>query len=269
MDAGYPEFGKYLNATGRRMVYSCSWPAYQIGQNPNYSLIAEHCNLWRNYADIEDSWGMVLEIVDYYGDDKDGFAAFAGPGHWNDPDMLIIGNYGLSLEQSKAQMAMWCMFAAPLIMSADLRSIRPEFQEILVNQNLIRIDQDPLGVQAKRIIKKEDIHVFTRPVTPVYQGNTSMAVAFLNRWTQGTPLEVKSTLNTLGLTHPGGYQAFEVFSGRNLGMFKPNDTFSGSVNPTGVLLIRFNVIPETGKEEENGSQFTNEGIEIIYPGLSG
>ena len=269
MDSGYPKFGKYLNATGRHMVYSCSWPAYQIGHNPNYSLIAEHCNLWRNFADIEDSWGMVLQIVDYYGDDKDGFASFAGPGHWNDPDMLIIGNYGLSLDQSRAQMAMWCMFAAPLIMSADLRSIRPEFKEILQNRNLIKIDQDPLGVQAKRIIKEEYIHVFTRPLMPIYKGNTSMAVAFLNRWNQGTPLTVKFTLQALGLNHPGGYQAWDAFSGTSLGQLKPEDSFIGSVNPTGVLLIRFNVVQESGVEEGNDPHLGDEGIEIIYPGLSG
>merc|ERR1711936_1059471 len=269
MDAGYPQFGKYLNATGRHMVYSCSWPVYQRGHNPNYSLIAKHCNLWRNFADIEDSWGMVLQIVDYYGDDKDGFAAFAGPGHWNDPDMLIIGNFGLSLDQSKAQMAMWCMFAAPLIMSADLRSIRPEFQEIVLNRNLIKIDQDPMGVQAKRIIKEEYIHVFTRPIMPVFQGNSSMAVAFLNRYNQGTPLKIKYVLQSLGLTHPAGYQAYEVFSGAPIGLFKPGDTLSGSVNPTGVLLVRFNVLQGSGEDSTNELEIASEGIEISYPGLSG
>ena len=61
---------RYLNKTGRPMVYSCSWPAYQIGQNPNYTAISEHCNLWRNFDDIEDSWASLLSIIDFYGDDK-------------------------------------------------------------------------------------------------------------------------------------------------------------------------------------------------------
>ena len=125
MDAGYPEFGMYLNKTKRPMVYSCSWPAYQTSwgrvlmfnnfhrsvAGPNYKSIAEHCNLWRNFDDIYDSWDSVLGIINYYGEDKDGFGQFAGPGHWNDPDMLIIGNYGLSLDQAWAQMGMWAMFA--------------------------------------------------------------------------------------------------------------------------------------------------------------
>ena len=64
------------------------------GQSPDYASIARHCNLWRNYIDIYDSWDSVLGIINFYGEDKDGFSQFAGPGHWNDPDMLIIGNYG-------------------------------------------------------------------------------------------------------------------------------------------------------------------------------
>ena len=74
------------------------------GHNPNYKSIAEHCNLWRNYDDIYDSWDSVLGIINYYGEDKDGFSDFGGPGHWNDPDMLIIGNYGLSLDQVSASL---------------------------------------------------------------------------------------------------------------------------------------------------------------------
>ena len=65
-----------------------------LGQSPDYASIARHCNLWRNYIDIYDSWDSVLGIINFYGEDKDGFSQFAGPGHWNDPDMLIIGNYG-------------------------------------------------------------------------------------------------------------------------------------------------------------------------------
>merc|ERR1711971_1152739 len=95
----------------------------------------------------------------------------------NDPDMLIIGNFGLSLEQSKAQMGMWCMLAAPLIMSNDLRTLRPEFKEILLNRELIKLDQDPLGIQAKRLVAQQHIHVYSRPVMPLYKGKASVAVA--------------------------------------------------------------------------------------------
>lgn len=77
----------------------------------------------------------------------------AGPGHWNDPDMLIVGNFGLSYEQSKTQMALWAILAAPLLMSVDLRTIRPEYKAILQNKKIIDVDQDPLGIQGRRIYK--------------------------------------------------------------------------------------------------------------------
>jgi hypothetical protein len=86
---GYPEFGKYLNETGRPIVYSCSWPAYWGDKLPDYTKIAESCNLWRNYGDIEDSFESVVDIVDHYGSHQDEFAQYAGPGNWNDPDMVL------------------------------------------------------------------------------------------------------------------------------------------------------------------------------------
>ena len=83
--------GRYLNATGRPMVYSCSWPAYQRGKHPNYTTIAQHCNLWRSDVDVQDSWKSVLDIIDYYGEDcnNESCIEHAGPGHWNDPDMVL------------------------------------------------------------------------------------------------------------------------------------------------------------------------------------
>ena len=90
-DEGYPEFGAYLNATLRPIVYSCSWPAYLL-DSPDpvpYDEIQVTCNLWRNYGDIQDSWSSVLSIIDWYGDNQDEFAQYAGPGNWNDPDMVM------------------------------------------------------------------------------------------------------------------------------------------------------------------------------------
>ena len=79
---------------------------------------------------------------------QDVIIANAGPGHWNDPDMLIIGNFGLSYEQCKTQMAMWAIFAAPLLMSVDLRTLKPDYKAILKNKKIIAVNQDPLGIQA-------------------------------------------------------------------------------------------------------------------------
>lgn len=98
-------------------------------------------------------------IIDYYGNNQDSIVPNAGPGHWNDPDMLIIGNFGLSYEQSKTQMALWAILAAPLLMSVDLRTIRPEYKAILQNKKIIAVDQDPLGIQGRRIYKVSNLFI--------------------------------------------------------------------------------------------------------------
>ncbi|XP_044771717.1 alpha-N-acetylgalactosaminidase isoform X1 [Neomonachus schauinslandi] len=152
---GYPKMAAALNATGRPIAFSCSWPAYEGGLPPkvNYTLLAEICNLWRNYDDIQDSWSSVLSILNWFVDNQDILQPVAGPGHWNDPDMLLIGNFGLSFEQARAQMALWTVLAAPLFMSTDLRTISAQNMDILQNPLMIKINQDPLGIQGRRILK--------------------------------------------------------------------------------------------------------------------
>ena len=130
-------------------------------------------------------------VIDFYGDNKDGFLEMAGPGGWNDPDMLVIGNFGLSLEQSRAQMSLWVMFAAPLIMSNDLRTIRPEFSEILQHPEILKIARDPLGISGKRVTRWKHVDFFIRPVHPVLGAKLSQVVTIYNRWQEGgTPLKV-------------------------------------------------------------------------------
>lgn len=101
---------------------------------PNYEALKEHCNLWRNWKDIQDSYESLRNITEYFAVNQSRIQPHAGPGHWNDADMLLIGNYGLSIDQSKTQMAIWAIIASPLIMSNDLKNIRPEFKEILLNK---------------------------------------------------------------------------------------------------------------------------------------
>ncbi|RXG73717.1 hypothetical protein Avbf_00113 [Armadillidium vulgare] len=209
MDVGFPEFGYYLNQTGRPIVYSCEWPLYQ--SNANYTAIRETCNLWRNYHDIEDSWDSVQDIINFYGNDQEVFASFAGPGGWNDPDMLVIGNFGLSYEQSKSQMAIWAIFAAPLIMSVDLRTIKSDYKAILQNA---------------AVIAAHTIDIWTKPVSPVYDDSYSYAIAFQSRRTDGMPYKLTVTLEELGLTDEAGYEITELFDGVNYGTLLPSDSFS-------------------------------------------
>ena len=135
LDPAYIFMGNSLNKTGRPVLYSCSWPDYirdnSSGTGPvDYHNTAKHCNLWRTYNDIQDSWESVTTIVDWVGDNAptNGMLDAAGPGAWNDPDMLIIGNFALSFEQAKAQMALWCIMAAPLLMGNDLRNLSQDMR---------------------------------------------------------------------------------------------------------------------------------------------
>lgn len=238
-DEGYPEFGMHLNHTKRPIVYSCSWPAYT--SDPNYTAIIKSCNLWRNYNDIQDSWDSLTNIIDHYGDNQDDLAPLAGPGHWNDPDMLLIGNYGLSYDQAKTQMAIWSILAAPLIMSADLREMRPEFKDILLNHRVIAIDQDPLGIQGRRVSKSGSIETWLRPVTPADKDNYSYAVAILNRGTS-TPTRVTFTLKSLGMTSADGYFVEDLFEDVVGVSVMPSDPITISVNPSGVVMLKCSLL---------------------------
>ncbi|KAL1110267.1 hypothetical protein AAG570_008344 [Ranatra chinensis] len=205
---GYEMLKDALNNTGRPIVYSCSYPAYHDENSipTDFMKLSKNCNLWRNYDDIQDSWGSVTDILDYFALKQDFIAKYAGPGHWNDPDMLLIGNYGLSYDQSKVQMALWAVLSAPLLMSVNLDTIRPEYAAILKNKKIIQVNQDPLGIQGLRVLRKNKIEVWTKKITPVIGENYSYAVAFYSRRTDGSPQEFNVTLRDIGLNFIGGYK---------------------------------------------------------------
>lgn len=269
MSQGYPEMGSYLNKTGRAIVYSCSWPFYEIysGMTPNYTAVAEHCNLWRNFNDIDDSWASVQSIIDYYGNNQEILVPHSGPGHWNDPDMLIIGNFGLSYEQSKVQMAMWAILAAPLIMSVDLRTIKKDYRDILLNRLIIEVNQDAMGIQGKRLYKEQGIEIWARPVLPTSQSYYSYAIAFLNRRTDGTPSEVAVSLKDLGLTFPGGYHIKDLYENQDYGVVSPDTIFKANVNPTGVVMVRADVARSRSRSKaaRNLGRFQNDGQAAFDP----
>lgn len=230
---GYPKMSAALNATGRPIAFSCSWPAYEGGLPPqvNYKLLADICNLWRNYDDIQDSWSSVLAILDWFVAHQDILQPVAGPGHWNDPDMLLIGNYGLSFEQARSQMALWTILAAPLFMSTDLRSISPQNIDILQNTLMIKINQDPRGIQGRRVIQDPNyIEVFLRPLV-----NHAYAVVFFSRRTD-MPYSYSSSLRQLNFTDSTVYEAQDVYTGDIISNLKPTTNFTVTINPSGVVM---------------------------------
>jgi alpha-galactosidase len=115
-------------------------------------------NLWRTTGDIDPHWDRIYAILSQ----QAGLAQYAGPGHWNDPDMLEVGNGRLSLNENWSHFAMWSMLASPLLAGNDLPNMKPEIKAILTNKDVIAIDQDRLGHQATRAYSDGEVEVWTR-----------------------------------------------------------------------------------------------------------
>eukprot|EP00117_Sycon_ciliatum_P014665 scpid25793/ scgid2744/ Alpha-N-acetylgalactosaminidase; Alpha-galactosidase B len=234
MNAAYPEIGIALNKTGRPILYSCSWPDYErvTGTPINYTLVAQYCNIWRNFNDIQDSWQSVYTIIDYYGDPKnyEAFGKIAGPGNWNDPDMLIVGDFSLSFEQSKAQFAFWCLMASPLFMSNDLRAISDEAKTILQNTEILAVNQDPLGVQGYRVHQYNNHEVWCKPLH-----DKSVAVILWNRSTGGMHSKITVQFKQVGLPASGNVTVRDLYEHQDMGSF--SGSYSTYVNPAGGVVM--------------------------------
>src|SRR5262249_31332674 len=117
-------------------------------------------NLWRTTGDIQDNWESMSRI----GFGQDALGPYAKPGHWNDPDMLGIGNGGMTQAQYRTPNAPWAVVSSPLLAGNDLRSVTPEILNLLTNREVIAIDQDPLGIQGRRVKKDADVETWTKPL---------------------------------------------------------------------------------------------------------
>ncbi|KAK3099999.1 hypothetical protein FSP39_013277 [Pinctada imbricata] len=239
MPVGYPTMEHFLNETGRPMLYSCSWPAYFYPKIPDYDKISTSCNIWRNYADVQDSWDSVLGIMNFYGKNSGNFSAKGGPGHFNDPDMIIVGNYGLSYDQQRVQMAIWAIIAAPLFFSTDLATIKPESKALLLNKNVIAVSQDSLGIEGELAFSLNDVQIWIRRVKP--EGSIAFAIVYTG--TGGTPKLIQIQCASLGMIKKGvPYSVMEVFDGKHMGLYKATDMFNATVNPTGVFFGRATIL---------------------------
>jgi|EP00505_MAST-04D_sp_SCG-Rhode-Island_P003702 alpha-N-acetylgalactosaminidase len=245
LSRGYRFFGDQLNRTGRPIMYSCSWPDYiRLNREPvNYTLIGDTCNMWRMYDDIQDSWESVLGIIDWVGNNGgkgSPMQVTAGPGRWNDPDMLIIGNYALSETQARSQLALWCIMAAPLMMGNDLRHLAPNMKEILTNKEALAVDQDPLGVQGWRVAQDTGLctahDVWMKPLS-----NGDVAVVLFNRGVCGTHTKLNFSWELVELPAAKAMQVRDLFAGKDVGTF--TGSFSGFVDPDGVRMLRLSPAP--------------------------
>jgi len=186
-EGGYSAMGAALEASGRDIVYSCSWPAYIHNGNeslqPFGEFVNDGCNLWRNWDDIQCNWQSLSSIVDHWGDWGEALVPAAGPGHWHDPDMLLIGANCVSLAEEQTQLAIWSISAAPLIMGNDLRNVSAASRAVLLNPHAIAINQDGLGQMGRRLTASSDAatQLWARNLE-----NGDIAVALYNKATSPT-----------------------------------------------------------------------------------
>ncbi|VDD84256.1 unnamed protein product [Mesocestoides corti] len=244
---GYAEFGRYLNATKRPIVYGCSYPLFQRwtkGEYLNWTQLAENCNLWRLLDDIQDSWVSLQTIMRKYEIHRETVIPVAGPGHWNDLDMLLGGNFGLSLDETRVQFGMWAMHATPLILSVDLANIPANVKEVLLADFVIRVSQDKMGSPADMLESIEGIQVWKRRLVD-FNGGWALAFLHLSDST-GYPKMIVLTLREVGI--PEGvdqgedkqdrsFKLLDAFSGTDLITVTPTESFEVRVNPSGIVML--------------------------------
>jgi alpha-galactosidase len=220
MKDAYEKMHKALQATGRPIVYSFCQYGWNAVWEWGPSLGA---NLWRTTGDINPTWDRMTLI----GFSQAGLAKYTGPGHWNDPDMLEVGNGKLTLDENRLHMSLWAILAAPLLAGNDLSQMPAETASILTNRDVIAIDQDPLGKQGDRVSAVGPVEIWSKPL----QGGAK-AVALFNR--DDTALPVTLKLSDVGFG--GGAKARDIWQSKDLGTLQ--GSYTATVPRHGVVLLR-------------------------------
>ncbi len=232
--ASYANIRAALDAAGRPIVLSiCEWGKAQ----PWLWGKEVGGNLWRTTGDIQDRWAGkkewkpgdccsygVVDIIDAEAE----LYSYAGPGHWNDPDMLEVGNGGMTDVEYRSHFSLWTILAAPLIAGNDLRSMRPEIRDILTNKEVIAIDQDPLGMQGRRVSKSGDREVWAKQLQ-----DGSRAVVLLNPGAAAQNVAV--TWGEIG--YPDHLSASVRDLWEHKEMAKATGKFSATVPSHGVVMV--------------------------------
>jgi alpha-galactosidase len=216
----YQKMGDALRASGRPIVYSLC----QYGRDDVQKWGAEvGGNLWRTTGDIRDEWSSMIKNVQK----QVPTAPFAGPGHWNDPDMLEIGNGHMTDDEYRTHMSLWALVAAPLLAGNDLRNMSPATAAILLNREVIAVDQDPLGRQASPV-KSGDLERWEKPLA-----DGSVAVGVVNLGS--SPARAVVVAHDLSLKGTVT-KARDLWTHQDV-QFK-NAEYSATVPPHGVLMLR-------------------------------
>jgi len=226
--SSYRTMALALRATGRPILFSaCEW-----GQARPWLWAADNgVNLWRVGPDIMDRWSGrgdyqlgVLDIVDL----AEPRHAAAGPGHWNDPDMLEVGNGGMTEVEYRSHFSLWAEMAAPLIAGNDLAHMTPTTRVLLTNREVIAIDQDRLGAQGHRVARQGDGEVWSKPLA-----DGGRAVLLFNRGDRATTITARWT----DLGYPAHVTATlrDVWNGKDLPAV--SGAFSADVEAHGVVMV--------------------------------
>lgn len=195
-----------LYAAKRPVLFSmCEW-----GSNKPWEWAKDVGHMWRTTGDIYACWDCkhdhggyfswgVLKILDM----QDGLRKYAGPGHWNDPDMMEVGN-GMTVAEDRSHFTMWCMLAAPLMVGTDLAKMRPEVKNIFTNKEVIAIDQDVAGIQGFKYASKDSVETWFKPLA-----NGDWALCFLNRGSGKIKIEFDFSKNLVSDSLSGRETSFD------------------------------------------------------------
>ncbi len=215
----YAKFRDALVHSGRPIVFSiCNW-----GVKTPWRWGPTTGNLWRTTGDINDTYDRMTLI----GFGQNGLEKFAGPGHWNDPDMLEVGNGGMKRDEYRTHMALWAILAAPLLAGNDLRSMSPETKELLMNSEILAVDQDAKGAQGRRVWQEGPLEIWVKPLA-----DGSQAVGLFNRSESAT----KMTLDFKSIGAPASAKLRDLLDHKDLGTIQ--NSYSADVPTHGVMLVK-------------------------------
>ena len=215
----YTKIGNALSSSGRAIVFSlCEWGASNV-----WTWGASVGNLWRTTSDISDTWSSMLNNFD----SNSAYAAYAGPSGWNDPDMLEVGNGGMSTTEDQTHFSLWAISAAPLILGNDMTNMSASAQSILTNSEVIAVDQDSLGIQGTKVADNgSGLQVWSKKL---HDG--SVAVVLLNR--SGSSSNITVNWSSIGLT--GSASVRDIWAHTNQGSFA--NSYTANVASHGVAML--------------------------------
>jgi alpha-galactosidase len=210
--------------TGRPMIYSLC----EYGMDSPWMWGPKiGANLWRTTDDISNKIDFEeYQRMMFVGFGQEGLQQFAGPGHWNDPDFLQIGNRGLDLDEDKTQMSLWSLLAAPLFSSTDVTKLTDVQLAVLTNREVIAVDQDSKGIQGHRLSQVGPVEVWVKPLS---HGRT--AVGLFN--SGQSPLPASLNFSEIGYSKP--VHVRDLWERKELGVFK--NSYTTIVPKHGVVLI--------------------------------